>query len=150
MGNEGRESTRGEVGWYRRTNGPRTGRDRLRILPETTGRFDPMIAAEVLEWIAELADRRREETSVLDGSAPALHAVASLLEEARSWLDLRITPFEQFAGDVILHGVARGSQVQIDTLTLALRETAAELAQVGTLLELRLPQQPVATHPSPR
>jgi hypothetical protein len=151
MGNAEHGGVRGEVRWYRQTKvGPSAGGDVVGALRETTVRFDPMIAADVLEWIAELANRRRAETPLLDGSSPALRAVAGLLGDARSWLCGHITPFEDFASESILHALAQGSPVQIDTLILALRDTAAELVQVGRLLEVRLAWESVAVPLSPR
>ena len=108
--------------------------------------FDPLVAAEVLEWMAELAGGRREEGTILESNAPVVRAGAALLSDARGWLDVHRT----FAGDAILRTVAQGQSVSLGSLIVALRETAEELVHVRELAERRVLRGSLADAALPR
>jgi hypothetical protein len=107
--------------------------------------FDPLVAAEVLEWMAELATQGQAER-LLQSDAPVVRAAFALLADARTWLEA----YRGFPGESILRTVSRGRPVYVDSLVAALREAANELAHVQQVLEWRLLRESVAAPASAR
>jgi hypothetical protein len=100
-------------------------------------RFDPYVAAAVLRKLSELAPR--EPTNrLMDPGEPLFVSAVGVLGDAKAWLDDYRTPFDYFAGDLLL--VASRDRlllVSADTFATTLASAALELVTVARLIELR-------------
>ncbi len=103
----------------------------------TTLRFDPYMGAAVLRKLSELACRE-PSSRLMDPTEPVFVAAAAVLADAKGWLEHYRTPFDHFAGDLLL--AASDNQLLLfgaDTFASTLTSAALELLTVARLVELR-------------
>jgi hypothetical protein len=97
--------------------------------------FDPYVAVMVLHRLSDEA--RRQNPQLVRASDPLFKACADVLADAREWLDQFKTPFDDFAGDVVLAARRYGVPIPVESLASYLANAAFELSTMARLVELR-------------
>jgi hypothetical protein len=99
--------------------------------------FDPYTAAAVLRKLSDLATRE-PATRLMAPGEPLFAAAVAALSDAKEWLEGYRTPFDYFAGDLLLIASRdRLLRVSADTFASTLASAALEVVTVGRLVELR-------------
>jgi len=99
-------------------------------------RFDPYVGAAVLGELAELVSREPPQRW-LDLTEPMFVSATAVLRDAKTWLEQYRTPFDHFAGDVLLEASKDRLLISIDTFGSVLGAAALDLVTVARLVELR-------------
>jgi hypothetical protein len=95
------------------------------------------MGAAVLRKLAELA-RGEPYTRLMDTSGPVFVAAAAVLGDAKWWLEQYRTPFDYFAGDLLLAGSDDPPLlIGVDAFASMLTSAALELVTVARLVDLR-------------
>src|SRR5258705_1327112 len=89
-------------------------------------RFDPYLGAAVLRKFSEVA-HQEPLSRLIDPTEPMYKSAVRVLVDAKRWLDQYRTPFEYFAGDVLLAAaIDRLLLISIDTFASTLASAALE------------------------
>src|SRR5438045_5684470 len=88
---------------------------RAENIEEAAFRFGPYLGAAVLRKLSKVA-HQEPPSRLIDPTEPMYKSAVGVLGDAKRWLDQYRTPFEYFAGDVLLlAAIDRLLLISIDT-----------------------------------
>ncbi len=106
-------------------------------LPEQPAhpRFDAYVGAAVLRKLGDMLSS--EAPRWIHPHEPSFMSAVGVLADAKAWLEQYRTPFDDFAGDLVLLAAHYETPLAADTITTTLSSAALELVTVARLVELR-------------
>ncbi len=102
---------------------------------EEQARFDPYVGAAVLKKLADLTSC--DPPRWVRPDEPPFKSAVGVLSDAKIWLERYRTPFEDFAGDLLLLACEYEIAIATDTFAATLTSAALEVVTIARLVELR-------------